>query len=59
MLPSACQCNGHAECLDNKPDQCKTCDEPMIGSRCENCRRGYYGHPFNGQKCKSKSNLIQ
>ncbi|CAD5118840.1 DgyrCDS7518 [Dimorphilus gyrociliatus] len=45
-----CQCNGHASCDDGS--NCDECDDPMEGRRCEKCGKGFYGLPFNGQKCK-------
>ncbi|KAG5869328.1 hypothetical protein JTB14_005136 [Gonioctena quinquepunctata] len=47
----ACQCNGHASCLENS-SVCMPCGNLTSGSHCEFCMKGYWGNPVNGGKCQ-------
>lgn len=47
-----CQCNGHSVCYPGTNECQKPCNHLTEGSHCQECRKGYFGDPVNGGKCK-------
>lgn len=47
---SACQCNGHSQCL-NGSSVCDQCRDNTAGKNCQSCTLGYYGLAENGGSC--------